>query len=101
MNSFEQTLARCDVLAQRFAARADGHDRDGSFPFENVADLRAAGLPGLTIPHEFGGDGASLCEMTQALQHLARGDASTALGLAMHVHILGQLSESRSWPPEA
>jgi alkylation response protein AidB-like acyl-CoA dehydrogenase len=101
MTDFDQILATCDALAQRFAQRADQHDRDGSFPFENVADLRAAGLPRLTVPREFGGDGASLCEMTRVLQHLARGDASTALGLAMHVHIVGQLSESGLWPVEA
>ncbi len=27
-----------------FAARAARHDREGSFPFENFADLRQAGL---------------------------------------------------------
>jgi alkylation response protein AidB-like acyl-CoA dehydrogenase len=101
MEEFDGVLQRCDTLAASFTERADQHDRDGSFPFENVNDARAAGLTRLTVPGEFGGDGASLVEMIQVLQRLAQGDASTALGLAMHFNILGQLSESRSWPPDA
>lgn len=101
MASFADLLPICDALAAQFAERADRHDRAGTFPFENADDMRAAGLPGLTVPREFGGYGATMPEMAHVLQHLARGDASSALGLAMHVHILGQLSESRLWPCEA
>ena len=97
----EKTLADCDELAQHFADRADRYDRSGSFPFENVRELRDAGLPCLTVPREYGGAGASLSEMTAVLQRLAHGDGSTALGLAMHVHILGHLSENRVWPAQA
>ena len=47
-------------LAEEFAGRADGHDRDGSFPFENFVRLRSVGLLTLTAPGEFGGHGAGL-----------------------------------------
>ncbi len=100
MPPIERVLNICDVLALQFSERADQHDRDGSFPFENASDLRDAGLPALTVPTEFGGSGALLCDMVQVLQHLARGDASTALGVAMHLHIMGQQAETRSWLPE-
>jgi alkylation response protein AidB-like acyl-CoA dehydrogenase len=96
-SGIEDLLANCDELARRFAARADRHDREGSFPFENVRELREAGLPALTVPRDFDGMGVTLLEMAQVLQHLARGDGSTALGLAMHVHIIGQLAESGAW----
>ena len=99
MADLQRILSACDELARRFAERADQHDRAGTFPFENVSDLRAAGLPRLTIPREYGGDGATLKEMALVLQRLARGDASTALGVAMHAHILGQLAEYGAWPP--
>jgi len=47
--------ARARDLAPAFASRAEQHDREGSFPFENFADLRSAGFCGLTVPRRFGG----------------------------------------------
>ncbi|HCU99737.1 MAG TPA: acyl-CoA dehydrogenase, partial [Dehalococcoidia bacterium] len=35
-----EVVALAASLAERFAERATGHDRDGSFPHENFADLR-------------------------------------------------------------
>ncbi|WP_249443988.1 hypothetical protein, partial [Acinetobacter baumannii] len=37
------------LLASEFAARAAGHDRDASFPFENFNQLADAGLLALTV----------------------------------------------------
>ncbi|MCL6512056.1 MAG: acyl-CoA dehydrogenase family protein, partial [Anaerolineae bacterium] len=82
MRSFDEMIARVDRLAELFASRAERHDREGSFAFENVADMRAAGLPRLPVPAALGGDGFNLFQCVCVLQHLARGDASTALGLA-------------------
>jgi alkylation response protein AidB-like acyl-CoA dehydrogenase len=45
-------------LAPRFAARAAGHDRDGSFPVDDFADLRAAAMYGLMVPTRLGGLGS-------------------------------------------
>jgi len=47
-------LALVDELGPRFAARAKRYDREASFPFENYADLRQAGLLGLCVPEKFG-----------------------------------------------
>lgn len=95
MLNFAQVLSTCDVLAEKFAARADAHDRDGSFAAENAEDMRAAGLCKLTVPTQYGGDGANPLEMAQVLEHIGMGDGSTALGLAMHLNIVGQLGEQR------
>jgi alkylation response protein AidB-like acyl-CoA dehydrogenase len=81
-------------LAGRFAARAERHDRDGTFPHENFAELHASGYLSLTIPREFGGGGASILEMALAQERLARGDGSTALGAGMHLSILGRLGQA-------
>lgn len=70
-------------LAAEFAGRADGHDRDGSFPFANFERLKAAGLLALTTPGEVGGHGAGLAETGRVVSGIARGDASTALVLVM------------------
>ncbi len=90
-------LAIADDLATRFAARAPQHDRDGTFPFQNFDDLRAARLHLLTVPVAYGGWGASLLEAVQIVERLARGDGATALVFAMHVQVLGSLSEHRPW----
>ena len=81
-------------LADRFAGRAEAHDRDRSFPHENFADLHRAGYLSLTIPTEFGGQGASILEAVLAHERLARGDGATSLGSAMHLSILGRLGRA-------
>lgn len=85
-------------LAPLFQARAAQHDRDGTFPHKNFADIRAAGLPALIIPEEFGGWGADLLESVLAMEALGTGDGSTALSFVMHVQVLGAVAESRNWP---
>jgi len=94
----QRIVALADELAARFAERAAAHDRDGSFPFENYADLHEAGYLRLAIPPEYGGEGADAFEMVLAQEHLARGDGSTALATAMLVHLLGRMGEERGWP---
>lgn len=96
----QRWLAQADELALRFAERAAQHDRDRSFPFDNFADLRAAGFHLLTVPSEYGGWGATLAEAVRVIERLARGDGPTTLVFDMHVQVIGSLSESRSWPEE-
>lgn len=85
-------------LADRFAARAAEHDLDGSFPYANFDDIRAAGLPALIIPEEYGGWGADLLETLMTMEALAQGDGSTALSLSMHMQTMGGAVENGSWP---
>lgn len=91
-------LERAESLAPRFAERAAAHDADASFPFENFADLRDAGLLALTVPEEFGGLGANELDYVPVLERIAWGDASTALVLGMHLSNIGQLAEGKLWP---
>ena len=77
-----------EELAAKFAERAGRHDREGSFPFENFADLKEAGYLKLTVPVEFGGDGISLYELVLLQERLAYGDGATALAVGWH---LGQV----------
>jgi alkylation response protein AidB-like acyl-CoA dehydrogenase len=100
MLPFETLLAKVDSLVSVFSARADEHDRNGTFAFENVEDLRAAGLHKWIVPVEYGGDGANLCEVARVLEQVSLGDASTSLGLAMHLHVVGSLAEGRYWQEE-
>jgi alkylation response protein AidB-like acyl-CoA dehydrogenase len=91
-------LAIAHELAARFDARAAAYDRTGDFPHENYADLRAAGLPSLSVPTHFGGMGASLLDSIMVIEELARGDGSTALSFTMHVQTIGSAAEANAWP---
>jgi len=90
--------SRAEELAGRFAARAERHDREGSFPFDNFADLREAGYLKMTVPQEFGGDGLSLYDLVQLQERLAYGDGSTALAVGWHVGQVLHFRTSRKWP---
>jgi alkylation response protein AidB-like acyl-CoA dehydrogenase len=70
-------------LARRFAEGAAAHDREGSFPHENIDALRDAGLLGLTVPPEFGGGDVGLAEAAQIVGTIAEGCPATALVLSM------------------
>ena len=76
-------LAR-DLARERFAPRAAHHDREASFPFEDYADLRSAGLLGLCVPARHGGLGADYETYCLVAEQLAQGNASTSLTFNMH-----------------
>lgn len=77
-------------LADAFAERAEKHDRENSFPFQNYQDMRESGFLRLTLPEELGGLGATQAEAIPAIERLAMGDGATALAVNMHLSPLGQ-----------
>jgi alkylation response protein AidB-like acyl-CoA dehydrogenase len=79
-------------LAPRFAARAAAYDRDGAFPVDDFADMRAAGLFGLMVPQRLGGVGAGFADYVAVATELARGNGATALVFNMHASVTGALS---------
>ena len=83
-------------LAEGFRARAAQHDREASFPAENFAELREAGLLTLTMPEQDGGHGLwwgdRYRDYYRLLEELARIDCSTAQLLQVHCHATGFIS---------
>ena len=78
-----RTLAR-----ERFAQRAARYDAESIFPAENYADLRAAGLLGLSVPKAHGGRGADSLTYALCLLEMAKGCSATALTFNMHATVL-------------
>ena len=79
-------LAIAEQLAEQLAARAAEHDRDGSYPFEAIHALKAVGYFAAPVPVELGGLGVSSAhDLVVASSRLARGDASVAIGVNMHL----------------
>jgi alkylation response protein AidB-like acyl-CoA dehydrogenase len=102
------TVEEARRLAPRFAARAADHDRDGSFPADDFADLRRSGLFGLMVPERLGGAGAGFADYAAIAYELARGNGATALIFNMHASVTGALSgvtdelaDALGLPPEA
>ena len=76
-------LAR-QLASEHFAARAERHDREASFPCDDYDDLRAAGLLALCVPERYGGMGANFETYCLVAEQVAQGNASTALTFNMH-----------------
>jgi alkylation response protein AidB-like acyl-CoA dehydrogenase len=97
------TLAR-RLARERFAPRAERHDREASFPFDDYADLRAAGLLGLCVPTRYGGLGADYETYCLVAEQIAQGDASTSLTFNMHcltMLMMGVIADSMRVSPAA
>ena len=96
-------LAR-GLARERFASRAERHDREASFPFDDYADLRAEGLLGLCVPERYGGLGADFETYCLVAEQIAQGNASTALTFNMHCLVMlmmGPIADDMAMSPAA
>jgi alkylation response protein AidB-like acyl-CoA dehydrogenase len=79
-------VAIAEELSEELAARAGEHDRDATYPFEAIDALKAAGYFAAPVPVPLGGLGVSSAhDLVVASSRLARGDASVAIGVNMHL----------------
>ena len=85
----ERSINLAKVLAAEFAERAEQHDREGSFPFENIERLKETGYTTMTTPQEYGGWGASPLTFILAQEQLVQGCAATAFAINMHCNTVG------------
>ncbi len=85
----ERIINLAKELAAEFATRAEQHDREGSFPFENIARLKETGYTTMTTPREYGGWEASPLTFILAQEQLVQGCAATAFAINMHCNTVG------------
>src|SRR3982751_4964609 len=89
-------VAAAELLSEQLAASAAEHDRDGSYPFEAIDLLKAAGYFGAPVPVELGGLGVSSAhDLVVASSRLARGNASVAIGVNMHLVAVHNMERRR------
>ena len=89
-------VERMAALGPRFAERSEGHDRDATFPTQNWADLRDAGLLALCVPVADGGLGGDFVGYALVAEELGRHCATTALTFNMHTAttiLVGQIAD--------
>ncbi len=77
-------VQRTATVAAAAAAQAEQVDRDARFPQAAIDAARAERLLGIQIPHQFGGDGATIFDVADICYTLGRACSSTAMIFAMH-----------------
>jgi len=85
MTSFDPARYLPDDLLARIRERAVVHDRENTFPRDDLDELRATGYLGILVPAELGGAGLSLAEASLLQQRLAGAAPATALAVNMHL----------------
>jgi alkylation response protein AidB-like acyl-CoA dehydrogenase len=80
----QEMVRRVRELGPVIAERAVRYDREASFPFENFADFRRAGLLALCVPAQHGGLGASYADYVRVSEEIGRYCGATALTFNMH-----------------
>ncbi|MFJ4713652.1 acyl-CoA dehydrogenase family protein [Streptomyces sp. NPDC088785] len=94
-------LDRLADVTRALAARADAHDRAGSFPADGLALVHASGLLTATVATRHGGPGAGLADTVRILRALGTGDPSVALISAMTLFVHAAEARTPSWPAAA
>lgn len=94
-----------DLVAPNLACRAAEHDRNGTYPFESIEELKAVGFFTAPIPEIYGGLGVdSIHDILVAGIRVSRADAATMLGVNMHLLIVSNMVRrwrmARSWGDE-
>jgi len=77
-------VAVAEALARQFAHSAVERDREGGHAGAEREAIRASGLLSLSIPAEFGGDGAPWSTVYQVIRILARADSALAHVFGFH-----------------
>lgn len=93
----QQLIEQLDKLLPTFKEREVLLDQPGSFPFENLADLKEIDYLRLTLPTEYGGAGLGLYDFILAQEKIASGCGSTALSIGWTIGTVLEYVESKNW----
>ncbi|KDA05984.1 acyl-CoA dehydrogenase [Microbacterium sp. CH12i] len=83
--TFDSTAYLPDDLLERIRERAPIHDRENTFPQQDLEELRDAGYLKILVPTERGGAGLGLEQAAILQQRLATAAPATALAINMHL----------------
>ena len=68
-----------------------------NFHIKNIEWLIKEGYGKLTLPKEYGGEGATIEDMVICNHFLGELDGATALSIGWHVSVVGQIYEQKLW----
>ncbi|NPV90853.1 MAG: acyl-CoA dehydrogenase [Firmicutes bacterium] len=89
LSDYQQDLIRNmeNFARKEMAPLAYELDRDSKFSMELWGKMGELGLPGLTIPEQYGGSGMGALDSCLCLQGLGRGGGDTGTNLSLGAHI--------------
>ncbi|OJU40288.1 MAG: acyl-CoA dehydrogenase [Microbacterium sp. 69-10] len=85
MSTFDAAALLPDDLLERIRERAAVHDRENTFPQQDLDELKQAGYLSVLVPAELGGAGLGLEQAALLQQRLATASPATALAVNMHL----------------
>lgn len=90
-------IEKFKVIGDTFKAKAEYNDQHSQFPYKNIEWLIKEGYGKLTLPKEYGGEGATIEDMVILQSFLGELDGATALSIGWHVSVVGQIYEQKLW----
>lgn len=90
-------IKKFQSIEETFKARATENDKQSRFPYENIEWLVKEGYSLLTLPVEYGGEGATIEDMVVLQTYLGANDGATALSIGWHLSVVGQIYEQTMW----
>lgn len=93
----QKLIAQIRALQPAFQQREPQLDALGSFPFENIQDLKNINYHTLTLPAEYGGQGFGLYEYILAQEAISEASGPTGLSIGWHVGIVLEYAENHHW----
>lgn len=97
LDRVEDRLQLMRDYSKKFGDRSADIDERGSFPFENIKELKDSMYTSLTLPQQYGGKEISLYELVRLQEIIAEGDGPTALSIGWHMGIIKNLTEKSHW----
>jgi acyl-CoA dehydrogenase len=89
-----QLVESVRVLARNeIAPRAEGYDRTGEFPWENIRALNRLGVNGMFVPEQYGGAQMSYTAYLECLREISKACASTGGIWATNFHFSKPLTD--------
>lgn len=85
MSTFDPAAHLPDDLLERIRERAPIHDRENTFPQQDLDELCDAGYLSILVPTALGGAGLGLEQAAMLQQRLATASPATALAVNMHL----------------
>ncbi len=74
------------LAREKIAPRAAGHDAEGTYPAENIADMNALGMNAMFVPEALGGLGLSYAVYLASVREISKACASTGIIWATTFH---------------